>query len=427
MTALVYDIFRLFIGPWSATPRGIDRIDLAYAQHLFNNWPDEIAGVMPTPWGVRLYDRALVLRGLKRLADIWGEHEADGEDLVLTAIKARLRGETPRALPPRTRTSPIARQWRMIQTTGIPLGRPVTRVPRGALYLNVGQLGWAAPLAMGWLRHRPDVQTILMLHDAIPIERPDLVSSSGAAAHRQMMKIASRRIDGLITTTLAAQTSTLRELAARGATPRRRVNLPLPIAPGFLVQDPPDDELRALNYFVICGAIEPRKNHALLLEVWRRLIARWGEAAPKLIVAGATAQGAAPVLAEMSSMPGQVIHATGLSTQGLRRLIRSAQALLMPSFAEGFGLPVQEALALGTPVIASDIPAHCEIAGGLARLLPPDDQTRWIDAILAPPSPPIYHPMQAGAYFDAVDQWLAGFSHLQQNEDCGAKSSLGSS
>ena len=67
MTALVYDIFRLFIGPWSATPRGIDRIDLAYAQHLFNHWPDTISGVMPTPWGVRLYDRALVLRGLERL------------------------------------------------------------------------------------------------------------------------------------------------------------------------------------------------------------------------------------------------------------------------------------------------------------------------------------------------------------------------
>jgi len=129
----------------------------------------------------------------------------------------------------------------------------------------------------------------------------------------------------------------------------------------------------------------------------------------------------------IAAMPGHVIHAAGLSTTGLRRLIRSARALLMPSLAEGFGLPIQEALTLGTPVIASDLPAHREIAAGIALLLPVGVVEAWVEAILAPPAPRSYAPMRADRYFREVDRWLDGFSHLQQKEYCGAKTSLGKS
>jgi glycosyltransferase involved in cell wall biosynthesis len=55
----------------------------------------------------------------------------------------------------------------------------------------------------------------------------------------------------------------------------------------------------------------------------------------------------------------------------------------MPSLAEGFGLPIAEALALGTPVLASDIPAHREAGGGAVRLLPASDAGSWRDAVEA--------------------------------------------
>ena len=71
--AIVYDVLRLFIGASRRTPRGIDRVDLAYARHLFGGWRGDCHGLMPTPWGLRLYDRRRVLRGLDRLEALWHE------------------------------------------------------------------------------------------------------------------------------------------------------------------------------------------------------------------------------------------------------------------------------------------------------------------------------------------------------------------
>ena len=70
-----------------------------------------------------------------------------------------------------------------------------------------------------------------------------------------------------------------------------------------------------------------------------------------------------------------------MSDAELAVLLRAASVLIMPSRAEGFGLPVAEAMAVGTPVICSDIPALAEVAGGAAVLVPPGDPAALADAL----------------------------------------------
>jgi glycosyltransferase involved in cell wall biosynthesis len=104
----------------------------------------------------------------------------------------------------------------------------------------------------------------------------------------------------------------------------------------------------------------------------------------------------------------RLVHeVSDLSDRELAQLVGAAAALLSPSLAEGFDLPVVEGLALGTPVIASDIPAHRELAGGAATLVDPLDGPGWIDAIERAAARPRSH----GPPY-ATPTWAAHFDQL---------------
>ena len=137
-------------------------------------------------------------------------------------------------------------------------------------------------------------------------------------------------------------------------------------------------------YFVICGTIEPRKNHLLLLDIWRQFASEL-KIIPKLIVVGQRGWKNDAVFDMLENAPelaGHVLEVSDLPTSDLASIVAGARALLMPSFDEGFGLPVVEALANGTPVIASDIPVFREVSAGCARFCDPADQPAWKAAIL---------------------------------------------
>jgi glycosyltransferase involved in cell wall biosynthesis len=204
-----------------------------------------------------------------------------------------------------------------------------------------------------------------------------------------MVATAARHADGLVLTTRHARESVAAALAAQG---RRDVpacvrRLPLPEV--FTRACAADPALEGAHYFVVCATVEPRKNLGLLLAVWRRLAARLGAAAPRLVIAGSPGWQAREILRPLSDDPllrGLVRHWPGLSSPALAGLMLGSAAVLCPSFAEGFGLPLLEANALGVPAIASDIASHREIADPATVLLPPGDVAGWEAAILARPA-----------------------------------------
>jgi glycosyltransferase involved in cell wall biosynthesis len=158
---------------------------------------------------------------------------------------------------------------------------------------------------------------------------------------------------------------------------------PLGLEAQFLA--PRGKPLVAPPYFVSVGTIEPRKNLTFLLTVWRRLAERLGDATPYLVLAGQRGWENESVIDQLERAPAikRFVHeVSGLTDGELVRLIGGARALLSPSFSEGFNLPVAEALAMGTPVIASDISVHRELAAG-AKLIDPLDGLGWLDAIQA--------------------------------------------
>lgn len=114
-------------------------------------------------------------------------------------------------------------------------------------------------------------------------------------------------------------------------------------------------------YLLMVGRLEPRKNLALTLDAFARLPA--GSA--RLIVVGKP-DGERPETLARLAATADVVHVAGIDDRGLGALYANAAALVFPSAGEGWGIPVLESLALGTPVIASNVTAIPESGGDAA-------------------------------------------------------------
>lgn len=416
---LAIDLTGLALAPISRTPRGIDRVELAYARHFLKNWPAQCDAVLPTPWGVRLYERERALDGLTAVETLWRETLDPLQDAVYLQTKSAILGGGNAARAGGNSRLSLAEKIRrfrnLLSATGFSFGRPVGSLPAGAIYLNVGQLAVFRPL-LAWLRRRPDVIGIFMIHDVGPIEYPRHHIPVVVRSHKAIVRNTAEVAKALIVPSEAARESIQREVAQyrSGGLPVHVELLPVPSE--FLGPADKDAELAQTRYFIVCGAIEPHKNHKLLLDVWDELAARHGANIPKLVIAGSPYISTGPAyraIENAAANNGHVIVARGLSTPSLRRLVMSARALLAPSIAEGFGLPIVEALAQGTPVIASDIPGHREAGrGGDVAYLSPTDKAGWLARVealsdaAANVSPETYKAKTWNKYFYLVEAFL---------------------
>jgi len=250
----------------------------------------------------------------------------------------------------------------------------------GDLLLRISHTGLEKPGHVAALR-RHGARMVVFVHDLIPLTHPQYCRSGLGAEQEARLRGALGFARGVI----ANSSDTLRVLEQWAGA----AGIPLPpavVAPLASSLPPPEPAPRpiASPYFVVLGTIEARKNHVLLLRIWQRLVARLGAAAPRLVVVGRRGWGAAEAIELLEKAePRALAEERGRCTDAeLVSLLRHAQALLYPSFAEGYGIPVAEALALGCPVIASDLPALREAGGEAPEYLSPLDAPGWESAIL---------------------------------------------
>lgn len=418
---ILFDATRLLTRIGREAPTGIDRVDIAYAEHVLARAGRNRA-VAGTPFGVRLMPEAEARATVAMLAGRWrdGAGPAAGP-AALARVFARL-GQEGTAPPPPAGRCPdgrgsalpdrAARLLRSLRGAGWP--EVARAAPRDAILLHTSHLRLDRPGHLAWLDARPDIRPVVFVHDLIPIAFPEYGVPGEADRHRRRLAAVGRRAAAVIANSEDVAEQVRRHLAAEGLPAVPVVAAPLGIEAAFT--RPVRRRTGGRPYFVVCGTIEARKNHLLLLQVWRDLAAALGPETPALVVVGRRgweAEAAADLLDRCAAIRPHVIEASGLPTAGLAELMAGARALLMPSFAEGYGLPVVEALSLGTPVIASDIPAHREVSAGAATLLHPLDGIGWRDAILAaaagpPPATarPPFPPPTWQAHFAAADAVL---------------------
>ena len=242
------------------------------------------------------------------------------------------------------------------------------------------------------IRRRFKARVIAFLHDLIPIDYPQYVEPATARNHQRIVATLCRCCDAVLVNSCFTANH-FRDYLGRGAlqtdtktTPDVHVALPgvrrFPQPRSPVPACSPDG---SVPYFVVIGTLEPKKNHQLLLQVWDELAAT-AERAPHLRVIGARGWQSDPVVALLDHAVrthGLVTEHNHLADTAIGAMLANARAVLVPSFIEGFGLPLAEALASGVPVICSDIAAFREIGGHVPEFLSPLDPDAWRDAILA--------------------------------------------
>ena len=199
---------------------------------------------------------------------------------------------------------------------------------------------------------------VLTVHDVLPAQLPHLYSRRAQRIAAANLRAAKRA---------AVLLADCRAVAAEIATATGRDLSDIVVAPPgpLLVSESAAPTPAPPPYVLAVGAITPRKGFASLARALGRI-----PDAPPLVIAGPDGWGADEVRREALAALGDRVSFLGwVDDAALAALYRHASVFAFPSIAEGFGIPVLEALALGTPVVASDIPPVREVAGDAAVLV----------------------------------------------------------
>jgi glycosyltransferase involved in cell wall biosynthesis len=231
------------------------------------------------------------------------------------------------------------------------------------------------------LKERGKARFVCLIHDLIPIEFPEYALPGQDRKHGRRIETAAALADAVIVNSAVTRDAFQPYLDRLGRKP------PVVVAP-FGVELPAavgDGPMPPRPYFVCISTIEARKNHLMLLNLWRRLAGELGAAAPQLILIGQRGwetENAIDMLERSPGLRGLVVEASNLPDTEMARLLRGARALLLPSFAEGFGFPLIEALVHGVPAVVSAIPALRESGGAVPEYFDPIDGEGWRQAVL---------------------------------------------
>lgn len=270
---------------------------------------------------------------------------AGGEDeLVATAFSLRGRGGlvVPPGVEVRARAAPAR---------GLQAAWARTRLPPVEWLTGPLDVFHATNFVLPPTRRARGVVTV---HDLAFLHLTSTVSAASARYRALVPRSIARA--SVVVTPSEAVADAVREAYAP-AVPVRVV--PHGVAPEWSTAQPPDPALRARlglpsSYVVFVGTLEPRKDVRTLLAAHRQL-----PDAPPLVLVGPPGWG------EQVDVSGAI--APGYLEEGdLRSVVAGSSALVLPSRDEGFGLPLLEALAAGTPVVASDLPVLREVGADVA-------------------------------------------------------------
>jgi alpha-1,2-rhamnosyltransferase len=326
---------------------------------------------------------------------------------------------------------PVALQaavWRVFSR--IAFSRLAHALPRAEISAGdiviVGDAGWTYDVWSCVDRAaQQGARIATIVYDLIPLSQPQFCAPVYRRQFAAWLQEALRRSDAILCISEASRVELegyCRETSL-ACPPTASFRLGGDLPPANTATAPARDSIRKLaggpGFFLTVGSIEPRKNHALLLDVFEQLWQRGIDAV--LVVVGRPTDGTQATVARFrrhARLGRSLFFYDDASDAELELLYRGARAVILATLAEGFGLPLVEARQRGCEVIASRLPAFEEIADEGVRLFTPGDATALaalVEQAIATtrPAPPSYMP--EFSWHDSAQQFIARLGHVLQD------------
>ena len=380
-TPFLLDVTRLVSRVGRGAFTGIDRVEATYLDALIDRNEGRMFALARIGGTYALLDRSAMQALRARLS---GDAEWGPADWI-----ARLHLRQP---PARRRAHSDLRRLagaRRARAGGLAvlLRR---ELPAGTRYLNVGHTNLSEEV-MAAVRGVRGARIQVLVHDTIPLDYPEYTRTGIPEQFAARLRIVGRYADRVVYNSQVTRSCAEAHFTRWGRVPPGVVAhlgvTPAAPDPAALAEVWPPGLGRDRSYFVILGTIEPRKNHALLLDIWERFAAEQeAQQIPALCIVGARGWRNEALFARLDASPLTDRHLFELGPIGdgaVGALLKDARALLFPSHTEGFGLPAAEAAALGVPVLCNDLPVMHEILGDYAVYAGVTDSYLWAQKILA--------------------------------------------
>lgn len=286
------------------------------------------------------------------------------------------------------------RRFGVGDASATPQLRAVAPPTEADVWFSPGDLWWQPGYAsaLAGLKERTGVRILQMVHDLYVFDRPAWSPRGFSRVFARQLRDIAPFADHWLASSAGVADQVADRLRDWALPPRPVTVLPMGWDSFASFSDPGADRatLDALGvgrrpFILFVGTIEPRKNVPALLDAMDALRSTHGDRVPTLVVAGGYGWRARGTRARIrqGERDGHVVWARNLPDAELAALYRSARFTVMPSRGEGWGLAVQESLALGAPCIASTAGATREAGLDLARYVDPERPDELRSAIEA--------------------------------------------
>lgn len=354
---------------------GIDRVERAYLDAVLAD-DTPAFGLMRTPLGYLLLDEA----GLRGLAARFDGKTSWGQATRLAKIFKKLEPMQQRALSDMRRLAKA-------RATRRGLGRMLCKhLPASTAYLNTGHTNLTDQTARG-VKALKGARIAVFVHDTIPLDVPQFQREGATERFGLFLRKVSEHANLTIYNSAATRADAERHLEKMGRIPQGIVAHLGVFAPEAKPEELPKGMPPEVPYFVTVGTLEGRKNHAFLLSVWEQMEKSTPpQDMPELVMIGhrGWANDEFFFQFDRSRLKGVFLHELNdLSDGAMAALLDGAAGVLCPSHAEGYGLPLFEALARDVPVICPDLPVYREVAGDIPVYASVNDSYLWIRRIMA--------------------------------------------